>query len=128
MADPTTRTAGAVRAERPLVEPDDLRAAIGARRELGPEHEDELVERFVERIERGVEARARQRAVERRLVGPGNGEVLALAIVSLALGVPLTAIVAASLATGADLVGLLVVWTAIAVVNVVHARAPVARR
>lgn len=121
MADPTTRPAGAVRASDPLVEPDDLRAAVEARRELGTEHEDDLVERFVERIERGVEARARQRAVERRLGHSGSGEVLALAIVSICVGIPLTAIVAGELADGAALIGLLVVWSAIAVVNVAHA-------
>ena len=47
----------------PPVQPDELQAAIEARKELGAEMEPALVEAFVERIER------RLRSIERRASG-----------------------------------------------------------
>ncbi|WP_433336709.1 hypothetical protein [Spirillospora sp. CA-294931] len=36
---------------------DDLRAAVAARRELGPDFEPEIVESFLERLDHAIEAR-----------------------------------------------------------------------
>ncbi len=121
MAEPTDRPTGAVRAADRLLDPDDLRVAVETRRELGAEHEDDLVQRFVERVEQGLQEREDRRAAERRRARGGSGETLALAIVSVCVGIPLTAIVAGELSDGAAIIGLLVVWSAIAVVNLAYA-------
>ena len=45
-----------------LVPRDEARAALEARRELGPAYEDELAERFAEQIEKRLEDRLRRRS------------------------------------------------------------------
>jgi hypothetical protein len=94
---------------------DELEAAIAARRELGPTHEDELVESFLARIERRLEER-RPAAPERR-ERPGDQSVR-LAVISLALGIPLTAIASSN----AGLAAVIVVWIGIVLVNVAARR------
>lgn len=67
----------------PLVPREDARAALEARRELGADYEDELAERFAERIE----AKLRDRAPAAR-----SNEATAVTIVSLLAAIPLVAI------------------------------------
>ena len=94
----------------------DLEAAIAARAELGREYEPALVESFVERLESTLAARVAAE-VKRHESPPGTGHQLALGIVSLCTGVPITAIAADQ----AHLSGLLVAWAGIVGVNVAHA-------
>ena len=97
---------------------DDALAALSARRELGEEFEPAVVDAFVERVERGIDARIEARLAE---VKPERGTdmtTVLVAVGSLACAIPLTAI-SASL-TG--VVGVLVVWVAILAINVAHAR------
>ena len=98
---------------------DDIQAALEARRELGPEMEPAVVEAFVERMERAIEARVDARLDRRgaRPVTPprerhGDSQ-LALAIVSLGVAVPLTAISAAT----AGFFAVLIVWLGIVGIN-----------
>jgi hypothetical protein len=91
---------------------DELEAAIEARRELGPAHEPELVEAFLDRIERRLEER-RPKAPARR-AEPS----VALAIVSMVMAIPLTAIAASN----SGLVAVVVVWIGIVLVNFAYAR------
>lgn len=109
--------------------------------ELGPDYRDAVLESFLDKVGKEIDAR-----VDARLNGPrqyplqpaqmqatppppavprqpGN-KTFALAIVSIALGIPLTAIVAAqnSGSAAAEFAILLVIWAAIAVINVVYAR------
>jgi hypothetical protein len=95
----------------------ELEAAIRARRELGAELEPEVIASFVERIERRLDERAREARPANR---PKNRSdfTLALAIVSLGVSIPLTAIAAQA----ADLPGIVVVWIGIVLVNVAFAR------
>ena len=86
-----------------LVPRDDARAALEARRELGPAYEDELVERFAEQIE----ARLRERLPARRNVSP------AVVIVSLLVAIPLIAIAGSTV----GLAGVIVVCAALVLVN-----------
>ena len=44
-------------AREPAVTADELRAALEARRELGPEHEGEVVDAFLDRVERSLQQR-----------------------------------------------------------------------
>jgi hypothetical protein len=121
--------------------PDDIRAAAEVHSELGPDYRDHVVESFLDKVGREIDAR-----VDARLNGAGpqpqyqqhmpappprqqvarsdGGHSTALAIVSIALGVPLTAIVmGVGHPSPAEVFGLLlVIWTAIAVVNVSHNR------
>ena len=97
---------------------EELSAAVEARRELGPEHERELIESFLDRIERGLERRVAEQAPARRDYGGEQQRRLVLAAVSVAAGVPLTAI---ALATG-GLAALIVVWAGIVLVNLAFSR------
>ncbi|MBN6058603.1 hypothetical protein JYK22_42185, partial [Nonomuraea sp. RK-328] len=102
---------------------EDLQATLDARRDLGPEYEAALVESFADRLHATIEARVqaelhRQGPVSDR--GRRTGPPLVpLALGSMGLGIPLTAIAAVN--TG--LVGLAVTWIAIAVINVAAAMA-----
>ena len=64
---------------------DDIQAALEARRDLGLEMEPAVVDAFVERMERAIEARVDARLAQQRAVKPsssaGRGSELILAIV-----------------------------------------------
>lgn len=114
----------------------DLDATLQARRELGPEYEEELVEGFLEKLDGAVERRVRRQLAERQMEvarghglrggAPGSaspaypeglGPRLWLAVTSLVLAIPLSAIAAVN--TG--LPGLLVCWGGIVGVNALQA-------
>ena len=101
---------------------DDIQAALGARRELGPEMEPAVVDAFVERMERAIEARVDARLAERAPQPASRarrgGPETALAIVSLGVAIPLTAIAAAT----AGLVAVLIVWLGLVGINWAHAQ------
>jgi hypothetical protein len=95
---------------------DDVASMIGARRELGDEMEPAVVDAFLDRVERAIEARAAQsRPVERSDRRPGS--TLPLAIVSLGTGIPITAIAA----DAGGVAGIIVAWAGIVGVNFAHA-------
>jgi hypothetical protein len=102
----------------------DLRAAVAARQELGPEYEDAIIESFLEKLDaREAERRGREVDVQRQdqileAVGlkrresdPGG---LALAIISVVAAIPLTAIAADMM--GRD--GVFMVWLGLVAINV----------
>jgi hypothetical protein len=98
---------------------DDVESMVGARQELGEEMEPAVVDAFLERVEAAIE----ERAAERRPIpglndGPGTGETLALAIVSLGTGVPITAIAAES----GGALGVVAAWAGIAGINIAFSR------
>lgn len=99
---------------------DDLRAAIEARRDLGPEYEPALVESFLDRLDRTLAARV-QAEVQARLADlPEQKKESSdpwVVIASLGMGIPLTAIAASE----AGVAGLLLAWGGIVAVNVAHA-------
>jgi hypothetical protein len=71
----------------------DLRAAVAARQELGTDYEPEIIDSFLEKLEARIAARD---AVPTRQPASGNNDPggLALAIVSVVAGIPITAIAA----------------------------------
>jgi hypothetical protein len=104
----------------------DMRATIEARRDLGPEYEAALVESFVERLDESIARRVR---AEMHATGAqpyssppspprkgGNGSI-PIALGSMALGIPLTAIASQTSGT----LGLLLVWGGIVAINLAHA-------
>jgi hypothetical protein len=103
---------------------DDLTAAVGARRELGPDYEDAVLDGFLARLDRQMQERVDATVAERfssggrRTAGaPARDPGLTLGIVSVIAGIPVTAIT-----TGTEeLATLIVAWGGIAAVNVAHA-------
>lgn len=96
---------------------DDIQAAFEARRELGPEMEPAVVDAFVERMERAIEARVDARLAQRgsrRLPPEKLGDpALMLAILSLGVAIPLTAISAATV----GFLAVLIVWVGLVGIN-----------
>jgi hypothetical protein len=114
----------------PRLPRDDLAAALAARRELGPDYDDAFVETLVDRIEETLATRTATGPAHRGRgasapapaprPGAGHGSDLALAIVSLTAAVPLSAIGAVN----AGMPGLVIVWVAIVLVNLIYSRRP----
>ena len=105
----------------PKISREEAEATLNARRQLGEDYEPALVESFVERIDAAIEARVDAR-VEQVLKGekpakPRNDDhVLALAIVSLGVAIPMTAIAAHE----GGMVGVLITWIGIVLVNFLY--------
>jgi hypothetical protein len=113
----------------------DLRAAAETHKELPPEYRDAVLESFVDRVGREIDARvdarlaqaaARPTAQQPAPAPPAprpqrQFSPLTMALGSIALGIPITAIVVAAGAHPVGFAGLLVVWIAIAVINVAYA-------
>jgi hypothetical protein len=102
--------------------PEEIRAAAEIHRELGPEYQDAVVESFVERVGREIDARVDSRlaAAQQASQPARQHKTLALPITSIALGIPLSGI-ALGLGSSNQLAGLALIWIAIAVINVAYA-------
>lgn len=106
---------------------EDLQAALHARRELGLEYEDAVLDSFLERLDRSIAARVDARLAEHTrqrgggqgatAEGGGGNEGLVLGLVSLGAGIPISGIAGGT--SGAT--GLIVAWAGIAAVNAAHA-------
>ena len=103
---------------QPRITRDDVTSMVGARRELGEEMEPAVVDAFLDRVEAAIEAQAAERRPKQRGRVPESGERLALAIVSLGTGVPITAIAAES----GGVLGIVAAWLGIAGVNFAYSR------
>ena len=102
----------------------ELRAAAEAHRELDPEYRDSVVDAFVERVGKEIDARVDARVAQASAhlapaAKPVN--VLVLALGSIGLGIPLSGIAVAAGSHPAGIWGLLVVWIAIAAINLGYA-------
>ena len=98
---------------------EDLSSLVEARRELGEEMEPAVIDAFLDRVEAAAEARAAaRRPPEETDPDQGRGAQLALSIVSLGTGIPITAIAAEQ----GGVVGMLVAWAGIVGVNFSFAR------
>ena len=105
--------------DQPLVDREEAAAALGARAELGAELEPQVVDAFVERIERRLEERLTREAAARSSNKHERARSFVIALVSLSVGIPITAI---ALSNG-GLVALAIVWAGIVLVNMAVARA-----
>jgi hypothetical protein len=114
----------------------ELRTAAEIHKEIGPEYQDAVLETFVERVGREIDARvdarlaqaAAQPAPAQQHVPappapkqPKPFSVMAVALGSIALGIPITALVVAAGAHPVGFWGLVVVWVAIASINWAYA-------
>ncbi|MEU6406038.1 hypothetical protein [Streptomyces sp. NPDC046985] len=109
----------------------ELDATLRARRELGEEYESALVDSFLEKVDRRIDAavdrRVRRQLAEQHMTAARDarapratdswGERFGFGIVSLVLAVPLSAIGGAL----GHLPGLLIAWAGIVGVNAVQA-------
>jgi hypothetical protein len=93
----------------------DLEATAAARRELGPSHENELIEGFLERLDRRLGERASdaERGLKRR-----RDHQKEMTLGAMALSIPLIAIAGGI----AGLAGILAVCAALAIIAVMAAR------
>lgn len=106
--------------------PEEIRAAAETHRELPPEYQNAVIESFLDKIGREIDARvdARLAAYQQapppeRRHRPRNPAFLAIA--SIVLGIPLTAIVATAGPHPVGFAGVLVVWVALTVINIAWA-------
>jgi hypothetical protein len=101
----------------PTVDRHDLETALEARRELGPEYEPQVVDSFLERIERRLDERVgAQRPSERRPIP------LLLPLGSLGIGIGATGAALGPTNGGAGgIIVAIIAWLAIAIVNVAYA-------
>lgn len=108
------------------LERSEIESVLEARRELGLRYDAELVDGFADRIHAEVDRRVGDELeLHRRGLaaqGSAGARQLALGIVSVVAGIPITAITLAVPESG-DLSGisLIVAWGGIAAVNVAHA-------
>ena len=113
----------------------ELRAAAETHKELPSEYRDAVLESFVDRVGREIDARVdarlAQAAARSAPVQPAPAppapraqkpfSVMTLALGSIALGIPLSAIAVGVGSQPAGFAGLLVIWIAIAVINLAYA-------
>lgn len=103
------------------LEREEVQAALEVRHELGPAYEPAVVDSLAERIEAVIATRVDARVAERerrdKVETARGGRQQTLALASLALGIPISAVSAGI----ADLPGLMVAWAGIVGVNAMHA-------
>jgi hypothetical protein len=95
-------------AEGPLVPREELRASLAAQRELGPDYEAEVLDRFAGELERRIQARL----PEPPRKGLASDQKTGIAIVSILAAIPLIAI-----ASGSGLAAVIAVCLALVAVN-----------
>jgi len=108
------------------LERSEVEAALETRRELGLQYDAELVDGFADRIQAEVERRvgAETRAWQSQQVAHASAgpRQLALGIVSILAGIPITAITLAVPEDGiASATAMVLAWGGISAVNVAHA-------
>ncbi|TDE53529.1 hypothetical protein E1295_16725 [Nonomuraea mesophila] len=102
---------------------DELKAAMSARRDLGPDFEDAVVESFLDKMGQEIDRRVDERLAASpqgkqaaRASGPSDAQRLALAIVSLSLGTLITLVLVLVGAGGSYLIP---IWLGIIIVNAI---------
>jgi hypothetical protein len=107
--------------------PEEIRAAAETHHELGPGYRDAVIDSFLDKVGREIDARVDARLAQQQAAQPPardrhghSGSPMALAITSMVLGIPISAIAVAAGKNPAGALGLIVVWIAIAVINIAY--------
>ena len=95
----------------------ELEATVPSREELGPEYESFLIERFLEQLDRSIEARIEAHLAGRSRPEPAAQPAFTKDMVgglaaTLGIGIPITAIAGGT----AGPLGIMVVWISIALI------------
>lgn len=110
--------------------PEEFRAAAETHHELGPAYRDAVIESFLDKVGREIDARVDARLARQQPTAcrhARSGTSLALAITSMAFGIPLSAIAVAAGKHPVGFMGLLVIWVAIAAINIAYSVSQAAR-
>jgi hypothetical protein len=109
---------------------DEAEAALEARRELGRDYEPAVVDSFVDRLDKVIQARVEEAVAKQGTAENASAAAikaranlekshasyrLALIIVSMGVGIPLTAIAGSFMGPS----GIILTWTAIVMLNVI---------
>lgn len=102
----------------------ELEAALEVRKEMGPSIEPGLVDSLAAKVEatvrRRYEAEVASRVNQQNLQGTSNAQRVTVAIISLVMAIPLTAIAGSF----AGLPGMLMIWVGIVAINMALAMRP----
>ena len=102
---------------------DEIRAAAETHRELPPEYQNAVIDSFLAKVDREIDAR-----VDARMASYGGGGVRPhrprtpafFILATLVAGIPLSAIAVAAGAHPAGFWGLLVVWIGIVMIDIAY--------
>jgi len=104
--------------------PDEIRAAAETHRELGPDYQSAVIESFLDKVGKEIDARVDERMATARQAPMRHvheRRPMALAIVSMSLGIPLSAIaLAIPSSSTSGLTALVVIWIAITAINLAY--------
>lgn len=107
---------------QPTVDRSDIEALLETRSELGSTYDSALLDSFVDRVEGAINARGSAQTgsakKSARLEDQDAKRRWILGLVSLGVGLPITAVAAGIV----GLLGVIVVWIGIVGVNVAHSR------
>lgn len=102
---------------------DEIRAAAATHQELPPEYQAAVIDSFLSKVDREIDARVDARMASygpgRRRLGASHSPAF-FALATLIFGIPLTAIAVAAGAHPAGFWGLLVVWGGIVAINLAY--------
>ena len=99
-----------------VISREEVEVLVQARQELTPEHEAELIEGFLERVDDAIDARVDERMAELGKHHRHRSGDFEVTLGSIALGIPITAIAGSNAGLG----GVIAAWTGIVVVNVLY--------
>jgi hypothetical protein len=101
-----------------MAERDEVEAALEARKELGAEYEPQIIDSFLERIEKRVGER---RGLPAHVHKPPEPPGLVLPLASIGLGIPITAVALSNAPGAGGVIVAIIAWIAIAIVNLAYA-------
>ncbi|HWG15238.1 MAG TPA: hypothetical protein VG268_18375 [Streptosporangiaceae bacterium] len=102
---------------------DELRAAAETHRELPPEYQTAVIESFLSKVDREIDARVDARVAVHghgRARSPRSSTPAFFVLATLVAGIPLSAIAVAAGQHPAGFWGLLVVWVSIVAIDVTY--------
>jgi hypothetical protein len=101
---------------------DEIRAAAETHRELPPEYQAAVIDSFLSKVDREIDARvdARVASHAQGRIRPGSRTPAFFVLASLVFGIPLSAIAVAAGQHPAGFWGLLVVWVGIVAIDLAY--------
>ena len=106
--------------------PDEVRAAAEVHGELGADYQGAVIDSFLDKVGREIDARVDARLAARAATPPPEvakkpTSPLVVLAITMTLGIPISAIALSAGQHPAGVWGLLIVWIAITVINIAYA-------